>query len=76
MKAAIYPLKDVHIKIYKAYGHDCLKEYVKLINYSLDQVESASFKKKMFEAIGHVIKQSSVLKTIIQQLNMPSEKTD
>ncbi len=66
MKAAIYPLKDVHIKIYKAYGEDCLKEYVKIINYSLDQVENGSFKEKMNEAIGHVIKQSSLLKDNIE----------
>jgi len=31
LKAAIFPLKDVHSKIYKTYGQECVKEYIKMI---------------------------------------------
>ncbi len=61
LKAAIFPLKDVHSKIYKTYGQECLKEYIKMIQYGLSIIQNDQFRDEMFKAFKDV---SEIIKKI------------
>ena len=62
MNAAIYPLKDVHFKIYKEYGPECLSEYIKIIKEALEWIKSDSFYEKMHRVFLDVIDYSQFIK--------------
>ncbi len=71
MKAAIYPLKDVHIKIYKMYSPECLKEYIMIIIEALEWIQDESFYEKMLDAFIAVRHQSQVIKGLFSESQLP-----
>jgi hypothetical protein len=71
VKAAIYPLKDVHIKIFKMYGPDCLKEYIMIIIEALEWIQDESFYEKMLDAFLAVRDQSQVIKGLLSESQLP-----
>jgi hypothetical protein len=71
VKAALYPLKDVHIKIYKMYGPKCLKEYINVIIEALEWIQNDSFYEKMLEAFLAVRDQSHVIKDLFPASQLP-----
>jgi len=77
VNAAIYSLKDVHFKIYKKYGPQCLKEYIKIIIVALEWIKSDSFFKKMLIAFLAVKEQSQFInEDLLNEIILPSEKTE
>ena len=61
MNAAIYSLKDVHFKIYKEFGPECLKEYIKIIIEALEWIKSDSFYETVLGAFLAVKEQCKVI---------------
>jgi hypothetical protein len=56
------------------YGSECLKEYIKIIIEALEWINSDSFYEKMLEALMGVTEQSQVIKDLLKEIQLPSEK--
>lgn len=69
MKAAIYPLKEVSIKIKHQYGKKSILMYMRIVNFALEQVSEKTFKEEMEKKLADQANSTHFIKTILEEIN-------